>query len=212
MAEPEPGNATTTTTIQGASVNTGQRRPSGDVFDIELSPDGIEIRRSGRPPAHMSWSQVSQWEIEECRGGVLLTLRGEGATTPLVVPGWAQDDLEAVMRTTAGASADVPTATPAGAGAGAGADAAAAAAETAADAPEPVAEAFAAALAPAVGQTETPAGPSGNPRHWRLRRPSAGTWKAVVTLVLLGLLATAVTLVLLQSAGVINWGFLGPTA
>ena len=33
-----------------------------------------------------------------------------------------------------------------------------------------------------------------------------------MTVVLLGVLAAAVTLVLLQSAGVINWGFLGPTA
>ncbi len=31
-------------------------------------------------------------------------------------------------------------------------------------------------------------------------------------MVLLGLLAAAVVLVLLQSAGVIDWGFLGPTA
>ncbi len=174
----------------------------------------------------MSWSQVSQWEIEERDGGVLLTLRGEGATTPLVVPGWTQDDLEAVMRTTAGASATAPRATPGGAGAAADAAAAtdtaadadatdtAADAADAADAPEPVAEAFAATLAPAAGQTETetPADTGGNPRRWRLPRPSARTWKAVVTLVLLGLLATAVTLVLLQSAGVINWGFLGPTA
>ena len=33
-----------------------------------------------------------------------------------------------------------------------------------------------------------------------------------MTVVLLGVLATAVTLVLLQSAGVISWGFLGPIA
>ena len=38
------------------------------------------------------------------------------------------------------------------------------------------------------------------------------SWKVVATAVLLGLLATAVTLVLLQSAGVISWSFLGPTA
>ena len=37
-------------------------------------------------------------------------------------------------------------------------------------------------------------------------------WKAVVTVALLGVLAAAVTLVLLQSAGVISWGFLGPVA
>ena len=33
-----------------------------------------------------------------------------------------------------------------------------------------------------------------------------------MTVVLLGVLATAVALVLLQSAGVISWGFLGPVA
>ena len=34
----------------------------------------------------------------------------------------------------------------------------------------------------------------------------------MTTVVLLGALVAAVTLVLLQSAGVIDWGFLGPTA
>jgi hypothetical protein len=193
------------TTIQGASILSGKRRPRGDVFDIELSPDGIEIRRAGRPPTHMSWSEVSQWEIEERRGGVLLTLRGGGATTPLVVPGWAPDDLEAVMRTTAGSSADAPASTPAGDGA---------AADAAGGTPGPVADVFAATRAPAAHEIEaaTPPGPAPNARRWRVRRPSAATWKSVVTVVLLGLLATAVTLVLLQSAGVISWGFLGPTA
>jgi hypothetical protein len=202
---PEPGSATTATTIQGASILSGIHRPRGDVFDVELSPDGIEIRRAGQPPAHMSWSEVSQWEIEERRGGVLLTLRGGGATTPLVVPGWAQDDLEALMRTTADASADAPASTPAGGGA---------ATDAAGGAPEPVADVFAAALAPAAHEIETatPPGPAPNARRWRDRRPSAATLKSVVTVVLLGLLATAVTLVLLQSAGVISWGFLGPTA
>ena len=33
-----------------------------------------------------------------------------------------------------------------------------------------------------------------------------------MTVVLLAVLAAAVTLVLLQSAGIISWGFLGPTA
>ena len=33
-----------------------------------------------------------------------------------------------------------------------------------------------------------------------------------MTVVLLGLLAAAVALILLQSAGVIDWRFLGPTA
>jgi len=43
-------------------------------------------------------------------------------------------------------------------------------------------------------------------------RPRRVAWKPILTIVLLGLLATAVTLVLLQSAGIISWGFLGPTA
>jgi len=200
---------TTATTIQGVSIFTRRRRSRGDVFDIELSPDGIEIRRAGRPPAHMSWAGVSQWEIKKRRGGVLLTLSGGGATTPLVVPGWTLDDLEVVMRTTAGASANAPTATPAGNGV---------AAVPPAHAPEPVADAFTPDLPPAADDTATPPVPAQtaqtaeSARRWPFRRPSAVTWKSVVTVVLLGVLATAVTLVLLQSAGVISWGFLGPTA
>ena len=49
-------------------------------------------------------------------------------------------------------------------------------------------------------------------RRRRLRLHNLLSWKAVTTVVLLGLLAAAVVLVLLQSAGVIDWGFLGPTA
>ena len=37
-------------------------------------------------------------------------------------------------------------------------------------------------------------------------------WKPILTAVLLGLVAFAVLVVLLQSAGIIDWGFLGPTA
>ena len=44
--------------------------------------------------------------------------------------------------------------------------------------------------------------------HWPRRR----VWKALVTVVLLGVLAAAVVLVLLQSAGEISWSFLGPVA
>jgi hypothetical protein len=149
--------ATAATTIRGVSILTGRRRSPAEVFDIALSTNGIEIRWPGQAATRMPWSRVSQWEIEERRGGVLLTLRGGGATTPLVVPGWSLDDLEAVMRTAAGTAPATPR-TPA-----------------------------------------TPAMP-------------ALSWKVIATVVLLGLLATAVTLVLLQSAGVISWGFLGPTA
>ena len=40
--------ATTTTTIRGVSIFSRQRRRKADVFDIALSPEGIEIRRPGR--------------------------------------------------------------------------------------------------------------------------------------------------------------------
>ena len=153
----------------GVSILTGRRRSPAEVFDIALSTDGIEIRRPGRAATLMPWDRVSQWEIEERRGGVLLTVRGGGATTPLVVPGWSLDDLEAVMRTATGAATTAPA---------------------------------------------TPAAPSRLERRRRIWAPSrpAWSWKVVATVLLLGLLATAVTLVLLQSAGVISWGFLGPTA
>ena len=44
------------------------------------------------------------------------------------------------------------------------------------------------------------------------RRSWRSVWKPLVVIVLLGVLATAVALVLLQSAGIISWGFLGPAA
>jgi hypothetical protein len=49
-------------------------------------------------------------------------------------------------------------------------------------------------------------------RKRRQRGSLQVSWKLVVTVVLLGALATAVALVLLQSAGVIDWSFLGPVA
>jgi len=49
-------------------------------------------------------------------------------------------------------------------------------------------------------------------RRQAARRPRRSTWKTLVTIVLLGVLATAVVVVLLQSAGVISWSFLGPVA
>ena len=44
------------------------------------------------------------------------------------------------------------------------------------------------------------------------RRRPRHLWRVLATVALLGALATAVTLVLLQSAGVISWSFLGPVA
>ena len=177
--------ATTTTTIRGVSILSERRSPRAEVFDIALSTTGIEIRWRGRPTTQMPWDRVSQWEIQERRGGVLLTLRGEGSTTPLVVPGWTPDDLEVLMRSTAGAGDEAP-------GVDAPAD------ETPRD------EASSQALA-------VPSRMEWLQRIRGWRRP-ASSWKVVATALLLGLLATAVTLVLLQSAGVISWGFLGPTA
>ncbi|MBV8462307.1 MAG: hypothetical protein JO368_03380 [Acidimicrobiales bacterium] len=178
---PNPVPTTATTTIRGVSVLSDPRRPRADVFDLSLSSAGIEIRWEGRPTTHMSWDRVSQWEIAERRDGVLLTLRGSGTVTPLVVPGWTADDLDMVMR----AIAAVPAAAPA----------------------TPL---------PSSQRPTSRFRTEGRTRR-TLHRPAwpwkpVWSWKIVATVVLLGLLATAVTLVLLQSAGVISWSILGPTA
>jgi hypothetical protein len=188
--------ASTTTTILGVSIFSRQRKRKADVFDIALSPEGIVIRRPGRADQHMSWERISQWEITERPGCVVLTLRGGGSVTPLMVKGWTPDDLETVMRQAAEGTAG-PAASE--------------------DAPPPVP-----ALEPEAasnGAASPGDGPAGTrpvrPRAARRptgRRPRRGSWKPIVTVVLLGVLATAVTLVLLQSAGIISWGFLGPTA
>jgi hypothetical protein len=186
--------ATTTTTIRGVSLLTPQRRRGGDAFDLALSLDGIEIRRPGQAVQRMSWSRVSQWEIEERRDYCLLTLRGDGATTPLVVPGWTHDDLEVIMREVTADSGGVADAAPAG---------------YAADAPVAPQE------TPAPATDATPSTAPVEPRADRRRQQRLRQrlpWKAVTTVVLLGVLVAAVALVLLQSAGVIDWGFLGPTA
>jgi hypothetical protein len=175
--------ATAATTIEGVSILSRQGARQGDHFDIALSRRGIEVRRRGIPAQLMSWDRVSQWEIQEHDGYVLLTLRGSDATTPLVVPGWTLDDLEVLMRHV---TSDVAPYSP---------DAGAA---TAPGVPERV-EA-------APGQPQPRAE---RRRHRRRKRPA---WKPVVTVLLLTALAAAVTLVLLQSAGVIDWRFLGPVA
>jgi len=186
--------ATTTTTIRGVSLLTRQRRGGGDTFDLALSLDGVEIRRPRQPAQLMSWNRVSQWEIEERPGYVLLTLRGDGATTPLVVPGWTLDDLEILMReVTAGSGGPAPEAR---------------GGETMAPVPAPGATPAVAPSAPTL--QPTPVEPRAARR--RQRRRQRLSWKALTTIVLLGVLAAAVTVVLLQSAGVIDWGFLGPTA
>jgi hypothetical protein len=166
--------ATTTTTIRDVSIVSRQRRGEADVFDMAVSPEGVVIRRPGRADQRMAWDRVSQWEIEERPGCVVLTLRGGGSVTPLMVKGWALDDLDAVMRQatagTTGPRADEGTP-----------------ARTTPDRPRAA-------------------------RRQAARRQRRAAWKTIVTVVVLGVVAAAVTVVLLQSAGIISWGFLGPTA
>jgi hypothetical protein len=193
----------TTTTIRGVSILSRQRRRKADVFDIALSPGGIVIRRPGRVEQHMAWDRISQWEIEERPGCVVLTLRGGGSVTPLAVKGWTLDDLETVMReateSTTGPDAHEEVAP---------------AAPTVAPEPAPVDAAFTDGAAVNTGvNTAVPETGPVQPRALRRKATRRrGTTKLVVTVALLGLAAAAVTLVLLQSAGVISWGFLGPTA
>jgi hypothetical protein len=229
--------ATATTIIQGVSVLSRQKKRGADRFDLSLSPAGIEVRRPGRPVQQMSWDRVSEWEIEERKGDVLLTLRGRGATTPLVVPGWSLDDLEVLMReVTADATSYDPNG-PAPIVAGADengametkrAPAPKAATKTAPPAPraapptplpaEATAAAATAGSTPASSAAVTakpPAAPSRVAKRQqatRERRPLQVPWKVVATVACLGVLTTAIILVLLQSAGVINWAFLGPVA
>jgi hypothetical protein len=202
--------ATTPTTIHGVSILSGQKN-RGDSFELVLSREGIEVRRPERPAQQMSWDRVSEWEIEERKGYVLLTLRGQGATTPLVVPGWTLDDLEVLMRDiTAGGPAHVPNAPKPAVGDDGGTSAAVAVVATPAP-PTPT-------PAPApVSEVRAPA-PDAPTRAERRRRATRGawrrrlSWKVLVTVGLLALLATAVIVVLLQSAGIIDWSFLGPVA
>ncbi len=84
--------------MQGVTLSTKVRRRPNDVFELALTYDGIEIRRPGESPRHLSWDRVSEWEIEQRRGGVLLTLRGGGSVTPLVIPRWSVDALDLVLR------------------------------------------------------------------------------------------------------------------
>ncbi|MGO8823928.1 MAG: hypothetical protein ACLQU9_01655 [Acidimicrobiales bacterium] len=186
--------ATTTTTIRGVSLATRRGR-KGDVFDLTLSHDGMEIRRPGQAVQQMSWSRVSEWEIQERPKDLLLTLRGGGSTTPLLVPGWTLDDLEVLMRDM---TADTP-----------GPKASASPVADVAPAPGPATQPVPPPPDPDPGSVPTPVASRSERRR---QRRSGARWKSVVTVVLLGVVAAAVTLVLLQSAGLISWGFLGPTA
>jgi hypothetical protein len=193
--------ATTSTTIQGVSILSRQNKRPEDVFELVLSRQGIEVHRPERPVRQMSWDRISEWEIEEHKGYVLLTLRGQGATTPLVVPDWTLDDLEILMRDVTSGDAthhpDIPEPVVAGGKSG-GVSAAVAVDPAPATPPEAPAPAV-----PTRAERRTVAA-----RGTRKRL----SWRLVVTVLLLGSLATAVILVLLQSAGIIDWRFLGPVA
>jgi hypothetical protein len=208
--------ASTTTTIRGVSIFSRQRKRKADVFDIALSPDGIVIQRPGRNEQRMGWERITEWEIEERPGCVVLTLRGGGSVTPLMVTGWTLEDLETVMRdvtegspgpdgedtTPVAAAAPAPVATAVGPGA-------------VVPVPPPDQPVARADVQPDEHQGEAAVSPAVQPRAARrqaARPPRPSVWKPLVTVVLLGVLATAVTVVLLQSAGVINWSFLGPVA
>lgn len=210
-------SATTATTLQGVSLLTKQKARHPDKFELVLSHAGIEVRRPDRPVQHMSWDRVSEWEIEECKGYLLLTLRGRGATTPLVVPGWTLEALEVLMRDV---TSDAASYQPKGPGpvVADGTNGRATAAPRTAPAPSaPPAPAAPAAPpvatpAPAAKRRPTPTRAERRQQAVRVARRRAFPLKAVATVVLLGALATAVIVVLLQSAGVIDWSFLGPVA
>jgi len=143
----------------------------------------------------MTWERISQWELEERPGCIVLTLRGGGSVTPLMVKGWSLEDLETVMRDATEATTGPE------------------------DRSDPVPEAAEEFLPSAVAEPPAPqseaVGERVQPRSARrqaARRPRRSAWKALVTIVLLGILAAAVVVVLLQSAGVISWSFLGPVA
>jgi hypothetical protein len=202
------------TVIAGVSICSDERRLKGDRFDIALSPDGIEIRRPGQPTRQLSWDHVSEWEIEDRGGGVVLTLRGGGAVTPLVVPRWTVDELEAVLRdvTTQAPTPAAPEEVAVREVAPAPVVAAEAVAESEAEAEAVAADVTEPAVEPAAEPEPSPEPQSEPTGGEGKRRRRLSPWKVVVTVTLLAVLATAVTLVLLQSAGVINLNFLGPTA
>ena len=175
---------TAPTIIAGVSVLSRGGEPVGHPFDLGLSTEGIEIRRPGLTHRHMAWARVNEWELEERDDDVVLTLRGDGAVTRLRIMGWSAAELEAQLRvvTAGGTTLEADTAAVPAAG-----------------------------PAEAVSDEATPPQAESRRERRRKRRARLGG-KAVLTVVLLLLLAAAVALVLLQSAGVIDWGFLGPTA
>jgi len=203
--------ATTTTTIRGVSIFSRQRTRKADLFDIALSSEGIAIQRPGRSEQHLTWERITQWEIQERPGCVVLTLRGGGSVTPLMVKGWTLEDLETVMReATTGATDPSPAATVTSEAVTSEAVTSEAVTSEAvtSEAVEPGAATPGSAPPGAALGTPVPR----STRRQATRPPRRSAWRVFVTIVLLCALATAVTLVLLQSAGVISWSFLGPVA
>ena len=192
--------ATTTTTIRGVSIFSRQRRRKADLFDIALSPEGIEIRRPGRGAQHMTVGA----DLAVGDPGEAGLRRADPARRRLGHPAaWSRAGPSTTSRPSCGRR---PPAT-SGPTAGCRRRAHAEAAEL--DAGSPASEAG----PPARGGTRAryPAPPdvgaTGPARG--VRRPGMdgrGHRRCC------SLLAAAVTLVLLQSAGVISWGFLGPVA
>jgi hypothetical protein len=86
------------TVIGGVSLYTKERGKNTDIFDVALTAEGIEIRRPSEEARFLSWDRITEWEIEQRRGGVLLVLRGGGSVTPLTIPRWKVDDLDLVLR------------------------------------------------------------------------------------------------------------------
>ena len=85
------------TTLRGVTLLTKSRRKGDDAFDMSISPNGIEILRSGEEARLLEWDRVSTWEIEQRTDSVLLILRGAGSVTPLMIPGWEVHDLDELL-------------------------------------------------------------------------------------------------------------------
>lgn len=98
-----------TTTLTGVTLPGRGRRRGGEIFEVVLTPDGIVVERPGQATRRLPWEQITEWELEQRRGSVRLTLRGGGAVTPLVVPRWSAEEFDAALRdATAPASAADP--------------------------------------------------------------------------------------------------------
>jgi hypothetical protein len=95
VVEPDPSPERT---LIGVTRLSRGRGGGSEAFDVVLSGAGMEIRRPEEASRHLPWDRISEWEIEPRRGGVRLFLRGGGSVTPLSVPGWGMDELDAVLR------------------------------------------------------------------------------------------------------------------